>query len=235
MAQKQEATQKSSKILMIEDDEEIGQLLSTYLQQFDFNVESKTDPIDGLEALKSGNFNLLILDLSLPKIDGIELLTEIRKFSNIPIIISSARNSVADKVNGLNLGADDYIPKPYEPIELVARIKAVLKRINNSNSSQEHIEKFDEFEIDNNKFEIFQNGKKLDLTMAEFEVLKMLLKHRGVAFSREMIADEASSIHWDSVDRTIDVIISRIRHKIGDNPKKPKYIKSIRGVGYKFL
>jgi two-component system OmpR family response regulator len=217
---------------MVEDDEEIAQLLSIYLQQFGFSIENFTSPMEGLEALKNGSFDLLILDLSLPQIDGLELLKEIRYFSNIPVIISSARGSVTDKVSGLELGADDYLPKPYEPIELVARIKAVLKR---SWKETQPIEDFGEFSIDLEKFEIRANGELLHLTKGEFEVLKYMLESRGKVLSREAIAENADSIHWDSVDRTVDVIVSRVRTKLGDTPKNPKYIRSVRGVGYQFL
>jgi two-component system OmpR family response regulator len=221
---------KQYKIFMIEDDEEIAELLGIYLEQFNFQIENYIDPIEGLEVLKKENFDLLILDLSLPNLDGIDLLKKLREFSKIPVIISSARGSVSDKVNGLNLGADDYIPKPYEPIELVARIKAVLKRI--SSNAEEN---FGEFKIDRDRVEIWKNGNKLQLTMAEYEVLKLFLENRETVLSRERIAEESSSIRWDSIDRTIDVIVSRLRHKIEENVKKPKYIKSIRGVGYKFV
>jgi two-component system OmpR family response regulator len=215
---------------MIEDDEEISELLTIYLEQFNFEVESFTDPEQGLEILRREEFSLLILDLSLPKIDGIELLKQLRAFSQIPVIISSARGSVSDKVNGLSLGADDYIPKPYEPIELVARIKAILKRF----TVTEFKESFGEFQLDRDKMEILQGEKKLELTKAEYETLKYFLENRDVVLSRERIAEDVESIHWDSVDRTIDVIVSRIRQKIGDSSKSPKYIRSVRGVGYKF-
>jgi two-component system OmpR family response regulator len=226
----QRVAQQQNRILMIEDDEEISELLTIYLQQFNFEVESYADPEQGLEILRREEFSLLILDLSLPKIDGIELLKQLRAFSQIPVIISSARGSVSDKVNGLSLGADDYIPKPYEPIELVARIKAILKRF----TTVEFKESFGEFQLNRDKMEILQGEKKLELTKAEYETLKYFLENRDVVLSRERIAEDVESIHWDSVDRTIDVIVSRIRQKIGDSSKSPKYIRSVRGVGYKF-
>jgi two-component system OmpR family response regulator len=212
---------------MIEDDGEIAELLSLYLNQFGFQLENFQDPIDGVEEVKKGSYQLLILDLSLPNLDGIEVLQKIRKFSDIPIIISSARGSVTDKVKGLQLGADDYLPKPYEPIELVARVNAILKRSGKVEKSV--------FRVDGERLEIYQKGEILNLTRAEFEVLKALLESDGKVLSREDIATSSPSIRWDSVDRTIDVIISRIRHKIGDTPKSPKYIRSIRGEGYQLI
>jgi len=217
------------RVAIIEDDEELSELLSLYLHKFNFSTTQFSDPRSVIDSLKESNFNLIILDLSLPFIDGIDLLKEIRKFSEIPVIISSARGSVDDKVNGLSLGADDYIPKPYEPIELVARVKAVLKRVEKSEP------KNSDFTIDISKRVILKEGKSIELTKAEFDVLKLLLENRGQIFSRDMISDAVTSIQWDSVDRTIDVLISRIRQKIGDNSRNPKYIKSVRGVGYQFL
>ncbi len=232
--QQQKVTQQTNinKIAMIEDDEEIAELLLLYLQQFGYSAENFSNPLNGLKALQSNSYSLLILDLSLPKIDGLELLKEIRKFSNIPIIISSARGSVRDKVEGLNLGADDYLPKPYEPIELIARIKAILKRMSNN-----EINKFNSyvpfFTIDSNR--IFKNGEYINLTGAEYEIMKIFIENSGKILSRDEILDQAKSISWDSIDRTIDVIVSRIRHKIENNPRTPEYILSIRGVGYKFV
>jgi two-component system OmpR family response regulator len=230
---KRATQQQQNKLIMIEDDEEISELLSIYLQQFGYEIESFPNPLEGLEALKKFDYQLLILDLSLPEIDGLELLKKIREFSNIPLIISSARGSVKDKVTGLNLGADDYIPKPYEPIELVARISAILKRSLTTDSKSENSES--QFFIDLERFEISHNGDVLHLTMAEFEVLKLFLENRGRVLSRDFILENVPSLGWDSVDRTVDVIISRIRHKIGDTPKSPKYIRSVRGAGYQFI
>jgi two-component system OmpR family response regulator len=218
-----------SEIVIIEDDEELSELLSLYLQQFNFRVTEFSDPREGLRELKSGAFDLLILDLSLPHIDGIELLKELREFSQIPVIISSARGSVIDKVKGLDLGADDYLPKPYEPVELIARVKAILKRVTPPPQLQS------DFVIDSDRGEILFNGELLQLTGAEYQTLKLLLESRGKILSREMIADSVSSIQWDSTYRSVDVIISRIRHKIGETPREPKYLKSVRGVGYKLV
>lgn len=213
---------------MIEDDEEIAELLALYLHQFNFQIENYTNPNIGIEKIRKSNFELLILDLSLPDIDGLEVLKIIREFSNIPIIISSARGSVSDKVKGLNLGADDYLPKPYEPIELVARVKAVLKRVIKVKSKVP-----ERFYIDKDRFEISKNGKILELTKAEFEILKLFLENKGEIFSRDQILESTSSMEWSSVDRSVDVLISRIRNKIGDVNKN--CIKSVRGFGYKFV
>jgi two-component system OmpR family response regulator len=217
-------------IIMLEDDEEITALLKQFLKKFNMNINSFTTPSSALNSLSIDKYDLMILDLSLPEQDGLEVCKKVRETSDIPIIISTARGDLSDKVIGLELGADDYIPKPYEPRELVARINTILRRYKNSATTTNK-----EFIIDEIKMQILKDSSVLDLTMAEYEILKILLNSPQSVISREYIANNVDSIKWDSSDRSIDVIISRIRHKIGDEPKNPKYIKSIRGVGYKFI
>ncbi len=216
-------------ILMIEDDEEITLLLKQFLSSYGMNVTGFAKPSSALNSLEIDKYDLIILDLSLPEMDGLDVCKIIRKKYNTPIIISTARGDLSDKVMGLELGADDYLPKPYEPRELVARVKSVLRRyanINNSNS---------EFQINQEKMQILKNGEVLSLTQAEYEILKLFIEKREMVISREFIANNVEAINWDSSDRSIDVIVSRIRQKLDDDSKNPKYIKSIRGVGYKFL
>ena len=217
---------------MIEDDEEITILLKQYLPKYSMEVIGVTTPSEGIDLLKKDSFDLIILDLSLPEMDGLEVCRLIREKYDIPIVISTARSDLTDKVTGLSLGADDYLPKPYDPRELVARIQTILRRtikqtkdINNKN----------EFEIDIDKMLILKDKRPLDLTLAEYEILKIFIEKKEMVISREYIANTVNALQWDSSDRSIDVIISRIRHKLGDNSKNPKYIKSIRGVGYKFI
>ncbi len=217
------------KILMIEDDEEITLLLKKYLEQYGITIIGFTKPSSALNSLEIEKYDLIILDLSLPEMDGLDVCKKIRLKCNIPIIISSARSDLSDKVMGLELGADDYLPKPYEPRELVARVKSVLRRYASINSNSS------EFSINHDKMQIFKNNEVLDLTQAEYEILKLFIEKKEMVISREFIANNVEAIKWDSSDRSIDVIISRIRHKLNDNPKSPKYIKSIRGIGYKFL
>ena len=221
-----------AKILMVEDDLEITQLLEEYLANYSIDTLSVTLPLIALEKLEGESFDLVILDLGLPQMDGLELCKIIKqKYPQIPVIISTARADVSDKVIAFELGADDYIAKPYEPRELVARIQAHIKRYQNFKSEKEE----SEFVVDRVKLTIEQNGKALDLTLAEFEIFAILLEKKHQVVSREFIINSIDSISWESSDRSIDVIISRIRHKIGDNPKEPKYIKSIRGIGYKYI
>jgi len=188
------------------------------------------DPYLGLSLLTQHKFDLIILDLTLPGMDGLEIIPKIRKISNIPIIISSARDDITDKVIGLERGADDYMPKPYDPRELVTRIKTILRRTNNT----ENIitKKEDIFVVDTKAREILFKGDSLELTAAEYDILRMLIQHKNGSVSREQLLYESEHIDDDSSIKNIDVIISRIRHKITKFDSKNIYIKPIRGVGY---
>ena len=217
---------------MIEDDEEITILLKQYLPKYSMEVIGVTTPSEGIDLLKKDSFDLIILDLSLPEMDGLEVCRLIREKYDIPIVISTARSDLTDKVTGLSLGADDYLPKPYDPRELVARIQTILRR---TTKQIKDVNNKNKFEIDIDKMLILKDKRPLDLTLAEYEILKIFIEKKEMVISREYIANTVNALQWDSSDRSIDVIISRIRHKLGDNSKNPKYIKSIRGVGYKFI
>lgn len=221
------------KILMIEDDLELAEILSEYLAKNDMEVVVADDPYIGLSKLNLDNYDLLILDLTLPGIDGLEVCKEIRKSNSIPIIISSARHDLTDKVNAFDFGADDYLPKPYNPKELLVRIKSHLRR--RELQIKEELERKNKKDLVLNEFEhtIALKGKTLNLTVAEYDILSYLIKKEGGAISREELVYNCDSINEDSTVKSIDVIIGRIRAKLGENPKDPKYIHAIRGVGYK--
>ena len=216
------------KILLIEDDLEISQLLEQYLKRFQMEVFSYVNPKAALGSLGIESYDLVLLDLTLPEMDGLDVCKKLREKSDIPIIISSARSDLTDKVIALELGADDYLPKPYEPRELVARIQSLLRRIQGKTVQNSH----DVFRID--EFGIYKEGELLSLTRAEFELFSLLIKHRQQIISRDFIANNVQSIGWESSERSIDVLVSRIRQKIEVNPKHPLYIRSIRGMGYQF-
>ncbi|HEA8208283.1 TPA: response regulator transcription factor [Campylobacter jejuni] len=218
-------------ILMIEDDLELAEITAEYLEKFDMKVDIAHEPYIGLSKLALKEYQLIILDLSLPGLDGLEVCEEIRKKYDTPIIVSSARHDITDKVNALELGADDYLPKPYNPKELQARIKSHLRRISNTKSAIAKSVK--DLVYDQHKHIITMKGQELTLTNAEFDILSYLIKKEGGVVSREELVYNCSSISEDSSNKSIDVIISRIRQKMGDDPKTPKYIHSIRGIGYK--
>jgi two-component system, OmpR family, response regulator len=220
---------------MIEDDLELAEVLTQYLKQFNMEVTNYEEPFLALSSLKMNKYDLIILDLTLPGMDGLDVCKEIVKNFDIPIIISSARSDITDKVTALQLGADDYLPKPYDPRELEIRIKTILRRFNHSNTPEdEFINKT--FLLDDAKKEIKKNGKYIKFTAAEFEVLSLFLKREGFVISREDIFDNSDILNQDyESSGSLAVIINRIRHKIEDNPKEPQYLHTIRGMGYKFI
>jgi two-component system OmpR family response regulator len=222
-----------ARILMVEDDLEIIQLLETYLERYGLETMSITLPSVALAKLKVEKYDLVLLDLGLPEMDGLELCKQIKAaYPNLPVVISTARADVSDKVVAFDVGADDYIAKPYEPRELVARIQSILKRYSTFNTTGKAKELFF---LDKVKMQISQLGEVLDLTLAEYEIFSLLLEKKHQVVSREYILNSISSISWDSNDRSIDVIVSRIRSKIGDDPKNSRYIKAVRGVGYRYI
>jgi len=221
-------------VLMIEDDAEFAQILSEYLSSFNINVTNYEDPYLGLSAgLK--NFDLVILDLTLPGMDGLEVCREIREKYNIPIIISSARSDISDKVVGLQIGADDYLPKPYDPKEMHARIMSLIRRYKKTNEVVQEEPVADTlFRVDDRRHEIYYNDETLALTPAEYEILSYLIKQHSFSVSREQLVYNCKSLK-DKDSKSLDVIIGRLRTKINDSSKSPKHIFSVRGIGYKLI
>lgn len=214
-------------ILMIEDDPEFSLFLGEYLDKYNIKITNYEDPYLGLSAGIS-NYDLLILDLTLPGIDGLEVCEKISKSYDIPIIISSARSDVTDKIMGLQIGADYYLPKPYDPKEMYAVIQSLLRRSKKSNKVEEE----SVFEYNKSSLTIYFKKNELNLTHAEYEVMICLLKNKNTIVSRDQIVNECESLS-DSYSKSLDVIIGRLRTKLDDDSKKPKYIHSIRGLGYK--
>ena len=213
---------------MIEDDCELSQLLSEYLNQYNINVTAAEEPYIGLSMLTQESFDLIILDLTLPGIDGLEVIPKIRETSNIPIIISSARNDTTDKVIAMERGADDYMPKPYDPRELVTRIKTILRRTQGPKETTES----SLFELNLKARNITFDNKLLELTAAEFDILSILINHKNTAVSREQLLYDSVHIDDNSSIKNIDVMISRIRHKLSTINNEHSYIKPVRGIGY---
>lgn len=212
---------------MIEDDPEFSLFLGEYLDKYNIKITNYEDPYLGLSAGIS-NYDLLILDLTLPGIDGLEVCEKISKSYDIPIIISSARSDVTDKIMGLQIGADYYLPKPYDPKEMYAVIQSLLRRSKKTNKLEEE----SVFEYNKSSLTIYFKKNELNLTHAEYEVMICLLKNKNTIVSRDQIVNECESLS-DSYSKSLDVIIGRLRTKLEDDSKKPKYIHSIRGLGYK--
>ncbi|OCL87732.1 Sensory transduction protein regX3 [Aliarcobacter thereius] len=226
------------KIAMIEDDLELAEVLSIYLKQFNIEVTNFAEPFLALASLKFQKYDLIILDLSLPQMDGLDVCRELVKEHDTPIIISSARSDITDKVTALKLGADDYLPKPYDPRELEVRIGTILRRFNKSlhqeNKDENQLAKV--FIYDEERKEITKDGVALKLTAAEFEILSLFIKKEGFIVSRDDIFENSNILNSDyESSGSLAVIINRIRNKIEENSKDPKYLQTVRGMGYKFV
>jgi len=218
-------------ILLIEDDLDMQELIIDYLSNYVLNVTAYDKPKEALIHLNNNlqKYSLIVLDLMLPGIDGFDVCKKIRELSSIPIIISSARGEISDKILCFDFGADDFLAKPYEPRELVLRINSILRRATTKNTN------IGDFEINEDKMEIKLNDYLLDLTHIEYDILILFLKNTNKVLSREVISNGVNGIEYNTKDRTIDMHISNIRYKIDDHPKEPKYIKSVWGIGYKFI
>ncbi len=224
-------------VLIIDDDQKLNALLKDYLRQFEMTVLTAEHPDQGLTIFRQKSPSLIILDLMLPQKDGFAVCREIRKESAVPIIMLTARGDLPDRIAGLELGADDYLAKPFEPRELVARIQTVLRRSDGKESHQPTPERVQvgELAVDFRKRMVWLDHRLLDLTTMEFEILALFLKNPEGVLSREAIMDRIRGIDWEAYNRSIDVAISRLRQKLQDNPKQPRYIKTIWGAGYQFL
>jgi DNA-binding response OmpR family regulator len=223
----------SATILIIDDDEKLNELLTEFLGDFGFNTLSATRPQDGLKKIKNRSPDLVILDVMLPGMDGFEVCKTIRQNSGVPIIMLTARGELMDKVVGLELGADDYLPKPFEPRELVARIHSVLRRAKNIDDSR--IQTFGRLEIDFSRRIAKLDGENSDLTTNEFTALALLAGSPGKVFDRDQILQELRGMDCDAFNRSVDITMSRLRQKLKDDPKAPQYIKTVWGTGYAFI
>jgi DNA-binding response OmpR family regulator len=220
------------RVLIIDDDQRLGALLTEYLGRFNFEVTTAAHPEAGLRALRGSDPDIVILDVMLPEMDGFAVCRRIREFSRVPIVMLTARGEVTDRIVGLELGADDYLPKPFEPRELVARIQAVLRR---GVPAADDVLKAGALEVNWTTRSARLDGRELDLTSAEFELLGLLARNRGRVLSRDRIMDQTRGVDWDAYDRSIDVLVSRLRQKLGDDAKHPRFIRTIRGSGYRFI
>lgn len=223
-----------SKIFVIDDDEKLNVLLQNYLSNYGYHIITFTNPHAGLDKIKKELPDLVILDVMMPDMDGFTVCREIRKEHSIPIILLTARGEVTDRIVGLELGADDYLPKPFEPRELVARIQTILRRSSREKVTQEDL-RIGRLEIYPEKQIIKLDGQDLDLSTLEFDALYLLIQRKGKVLTRDNIMDSLHGVDWSAFDRSIDILISRLRYKLNDDPKNPSFIKTVWGSGYKFI
>ncbi|HEY2779237.1 MAG TPA: response regulator transcription factor [Steroidobacteraceae bacterium] len=223
----------SERILLVEDDPRLAEMLSEYLGQAGFSMTVAALGGAALERLAEADFDALILDLMLPDMDGLTVCRELRKKYDTPVLMLTARGDAVDRIVGLELGADDYLPKPFEPRELVARLRAIMRRRVRGSGAQKSLH-FGRLELDTAGRAVRLDGKLCDLTGYQFDLLVALAKNAGRVLSRESLMDQVKGEEFESFDRSIDVHISRIRAAIEDNPKKPRRIITVRAAGYVF-
>lgn len=223
-----------TKILIIDDDRKHNELLQAYFKRFGINLIAALESESGMRMLHREDPDLLLLDVMLPGKDGFEICREVRKTSNIPIVMLTARGDVIDRVSGLELGADDYIPKPFEPRELVARVQAILRRAESAGVVSGVLE-FEGMTIDTETRNVHVDGKLVDLTSMEFELLLILARRHGKKMSRDDILSELRGINAAILTRSVDIMVSRLRNKLGDSVKPPRFIQTIWGRGYSFV
>jgi len=220
-------------ILIIDDDQKLNQLLEQYLEDFGFDAISAIHPREGMKKLEKASPDLIILDVMLPDMNGFEVCKTIRKKSRVPIIMLTARGELMDKVVGLELGADDYLPKPFEPRELVARIQSILRRT--GKTSTDEIIQSGKLTIDLKRQAAKLDGILLPLTTHEFTALSLMVRNPGKVMDRDTILQELRGIDCDAFNRSVDITMSRLRQKLNDDPKMPSFIKTVWGAGYVFI
>lgn len=221
-------------ILVVDDEDSILNIVEAYLQRDGHVVHRAQDGIKGLAAFRRYNPELVILDIMLPEMDGLEVLQHIRRESNVYVMMLSAKSEEFDRVIGLTVGADDYLTKPFSPRELVARVKALLRRGRNITQDERRIFNFKHLKIDAQRHEVERNGELLELTALEFKLLEVLATYAGMVLSREQLLERVWGYDYFGEERVVDVHIGHIRQKLELNPSDPQFIVTVRGVGYKF-
>jgi DNA-binding response OmpR family regulator len=220
-------------VLIVDDDRKLGRLLTDYLAGFGFKASAVAHPDDALRALRQSVPDMVILDVMLPGRDGFEVCREIRRDFAVPIIMLTARGELTDRVLGLELGADDYLPKPFEPRELVARIQSVLRR--GAGAAAPDRIRHGALTLDFHRREASIAGRPLDLTALEFEALAVFARSPGKVLDRDRLLERTKGLEWGPENRSIDVLVSRLRQKLGDDPRRPTFLKTVRGMGYMYI
>ncbi|MBU1357757.1 MAG: response regulator transcription factor [Gammaproteobacteria bacterium] len=216
------------RILLIDDDAHLAAPLASYFARFDLALDSAARPSEGLAKLRAGHYDAAILDVMLPEMDGFALCREIRKESDVPIVMLTARGEVMDRVIGLELGADDYLPKPFEPRELVARVQTILRRQRSDATASGRLLRFENLSIDLDKREVVRMGERIELTSTEFELLALLSDAPGRVWSRDDILNRLRGHEADLYTRAVDIVVSRLRRKL----EPLDCIKTVRNAGY---
>ena len=224
-------------ILIVEDSQEIIDLIKIYLEQEEYFIYAARDGRIAVNLFEQEEIHLVILDIMLPELNGYEVIKRIRKISNVPVIILSAKNQDADKILGLNLGADDYVAKPFNPLELVARINAQIRRFYDFGGSKEKQDEkviIGELKLDQRECKLYKKNREIDLTYMEYKLLKLFMTEPGRVFTKAQIFELVWENEYYYTDNTVVVYISKLRDKIEDDSKNPQLIKTVRGLGYRF-
>jgi len=227
------------KILIIDDDQKLCQLIADYLEPMGYAVEAAHNGIQGLEMILAGDFQAVILDVMMPKMDGFEMLKRLRRESDIPVIMLTARGEETDRIVGLEMGADDYLPKTFSSRELLARLRAVTRRHRISTQqaaaqAENEVLVFGNLQIEPNSRTVRLAGQTLNLTPIEYDLLASLVGAAGRILTRDQLLDAVAGRNYEVFDRSVDVHISSLRRKLGDNPRQPRFIQTVRSAGYMF-
>lgn len=224
------------KILIAEDDNDIVEILRLYLENEGYELSINSDGQAALNSFIEKKADLALIDIMMPKINGYDLIKKMREISNIPIIVMSAKNLDSDKILGLTMGADDYLTKPFNPLEVVARVKSQLRRyydLNTNPGDDVNIISVGDLVLDPSNLSVIKNGTPISVTPTEFKILSLLMKTPGKIYTKMQIFENINGDYYESDDNTLMVHISKIRDKIEDDPKNPSYLKTVRGLGYK--
>lgn len=220
-------------ILVVDDDKDIRELIAVYMKTENFNVDNASNGEEALKLIEGKKYDLVILDIMMPKVDGLQTLIEIRKSYTMPVIFLTAKDEEIDMIKGLALGADDYIAKPFSSMELIARVKSHLRRYTIFNNSDKSLITIGDLKVDTDMRSVVVEGKEINLTPTEYKILELLCKNRGMIFSVEQIYENIWRDKYVVGDTSIMVHITKLRQKIEKDPKTPEYIKTVWGVGYK--
>jgi two-component system response regulator CpxR len=224
------------KILLVDDDQELCELLTRYLNREGIDVDQAHTGPEGLQKCSAHTYDAMVLDVMMPGMGGLEVLTELRKTNQLPVVMLTAKGDEMDRIVGLEIGADDYLSKPCNPRELMARLRAVLRRTNSENTVKKNdVILIDELEIDHGQHHVLKNSKPLELTVTEYNILNTLVSHLGKVVEKNQLAEEAMSRSLTLFDRSLDMHLSNLRKKLGRHEDGQTRIRTIRGVGYMYM